>query len=216
MKIEVENYHKSVESLPSDGQHIVAHQQGDSLVVYQAYKKSIANFAVKNQHLGGSEYSYNRMSWIKNNFLWMMFRCGWAEKDNQQHVLAIWIAKKDFDKLLGQAVLSSFNGKQYENHAAWKQELETKEVRLQWDPDHDPYGGKITRRALQLGLKGKLLEDFGKRDIQQIEDVTGFVKEQHQFVRASQLGKLQIPVERVYRPTDIELCKKIGISLAAI
>lgn len=211
MRIEVEDYKQSVANLPAQGQHIVAHQVGDEIVVYQAYKKSIASFAVEHQHLGGSEYSYNRMSWIKPNFLWMMFRCGWAEKENQERVLAIWIDKTDFDKLLEQAVLSSFNGRYYESHAAWKTELETKEVRLQWDPDHEPHGNKITRRALQLGLKGRILEDFGKRDIRLIEDVTDFVKEQHKFVSAWQLDKLKIPVERVYRPTNIELCKKIGI-----
>jgi hypothetical protein len=27
------------------------------------------------------------------------------------------------------------------------------EVRLQWNPDHDPTGNKLERRALQLGLR---------------------------------------------------------------
>jgi len=29
-------------------------------------------------------------------------------------------------------------------------------VRLQWDPDHSPKGEKLARRAIQLGLKGKV------------------------------------------------------------
>ena len=37
------------------------------------------------------------MSWIKPNFLWMMYRCGWAAKENQKSVLAISINKTDFD-----------------------------------------------------------------------------------------------------------------------
>jgi len=211
MKINTEYYHTNLQKLPATGQHIVAYQTDNQIVVYQAYKKSIADFAVKHQQLGGSEFSYSRMSWVKPNFLWMMFRCGWAQKENQERVLAIWIDKSDFDKLLQQAVLSSYDRQYYENHEAWRTELETKEVRLQWDPDHDPYGDKITRRALQLGLKGRVLEEFGKKDIRLVEDVTDFVKEQCQFVAAHQLDKLLVPDERVYKPADLELCKRIGV-----
>lgn len=32
------------------------------------------------------------------------------------------------------------------------------EVRLQWDPDHSPDGGNLTRRAIQLGLKNDVRE----------------------------------------------------------
>ena len=84
MNILTESYLTSVEKLPKDGQHIVSHQTEEQIVVYQAYKPSIAEYAVKHQVLGGSDFSYSRMSWIKPNFLWMMFRCSWAEKENQK------------------------------------------------------------------------------------------------------------------------------------
>src|ERR1700761_2679483 len=158
MKIAFRSYTLSLKDLPQSGQHILAHQQNDELIVYQAYKPGIAAFAVDNQYLGGPDYSYNRMSWIKPNFLWMMYRCGWAEKENQERVLAITIKKENFEEILKQAVLSSFNPQYYESHEHWKNELETKEVRMQWDPDHDPYGNKVARRAIQLGLKGGALK----------------------------------------------------------
>lgn len=94
MNIITEFYQQALEHWPKTGQHILAHQTNEEIVVYQAYKKSIARFAAENQFLGGNEYSYNRMSWIKPNFLWMMYRCGWAEKENQESVLALWIRKK--------------------------------------------------------------------------------------------------------------------------
>lgn len=213
MKIVTEPYLASLENIPDTGQHIVAHQSGDQMVVYQAYKSSIANFAVKHQQLGGAEFSYNRMSWIKPNFLWMMFRCGWAGKENQERVLAIWLQKADFDNLLQQAVHSSYNSLFYQTPEEWSRELESKNVRLQWDPDHNPYGYKLPRRALQLGIKGKLLEAFGKEQICLIEDITDFVKQQYQFVRAQNLDALLVPIERVYRPADNELCKKTGIEV---
>ena len=126
MKLQTENYLQSISRLPKSGQHILGYQNEKCIVVYQAYKNSIAEFAVKNQMLGGSEYSYNRMSWIKPNFLWMMYRCGWASKENQERVLAIWINKTDFDNILNKAVLSLFNSNYYDNHEHWKQEINSK------------------------------------------------------------------------------------------
>jgi hypothetical protein len=88
--LHLENYQHSIEQLPTKGQQLIAHtfeaikedKEEEYIVFYQAYKPSIAKFAVENQFLGGADFSYNRMSWIKPNFLWMMYRCGWAAKEN--------------------------------------------------------------------------------------------------------------------------------------
>ncbi|HEX8022203.1 DUF4291 domain-containing protein [Mucilaginibacter sp.] len=211
MNIITEFYKQGLEHWPKTGQHILAHQTDDEIVVYQAYKKSIASFAAENQFLGGNEYSYNRMSWIKPNFLWMMYRCGWAEKENQERVLALWIKKKDFESVLNEAVISSFNLLYHNNHGQWRAELDQKEVRLQWDPDHDPYGHKQERRAIQLGLKGEILENFGKKQIIRIEDITDFVKQQKSLLDNGDLDELQVPAERIYRTTDEALNKRVGM-----
>jgi hypothetical protein len=211
MIILTELYKDSLSRLPQTGQHILAHQTDDLMVVYQAYNHNIANFAVQNQFLGGNYYSYGRMSWIKPNFLWMMYRCGWAEKENQERVLALWISKTDFETILNEAAISSFNPCYYESHDQWKTDLATKEVRLQWDPDHDPYGNKLQRRAIQLGLKGKVLEKFGKHQIRKIEDVTGFVKEQKQLLDNGRLDELHIPFETLLNIANAPLKERVGI-----
>ena len=210
-KIRTEKYLEAVERLPKQGQQILGYQQDEQIVVYQAYNHQIADYAVKNQTLGGTHYSYNRMSWIKPNFLWMMYRCGWAFKDNQERVLAIWLNKADFENILRQAVFSSFNPAYYASHDFWKEELNQKEVRLQWDPDHDPFGGKLTRRAIQIGMKGTVLEVFGRQQIKRIEDITDFVKEQKVHVDNSEFDKLSVPIETVYQLADEDLRKRIGV-----
>lgn len=211
MIIETENYSDAVERFPKEGQHILAHQKDDLIVVYQAYNHRIAEHAVKHQAFGGNDYSYNRMSWIKPNFLWMMYRCGWASKENQERVLAVWIAKADFEAVLNEAVFSSFNPLHYSSHEQWKEELNGKEVRLQWDPDHDPFGHKQARRAVQLGLKGRVLKRFGTQQIKAIEDITEFVKEQKVQVDKKALNRLLVPIETIYKPQDGNLCERIGI-----
>jgi hypothetical protein len=210
MKIETEPYLESIANLPAQGQHIIAHQPGDRLVVYQAYNHHIADFAVKHQYLGGDHFSYNRMSWIKPNFLWMMYRCGWAQKENQERVLAFWISRATFEEVLAQVVFSSFKETYYSSHEAWRAELDARDVRLQWDPDHDPFGEKLERRAIQLGLKGKALQQFGKEGILEIEDVTDFVRTQRQHVIDKDLQRLIVPKERVYVFTDESIKKKIA------
>lgn len=115
MDFKTTSYSDSLKALPASGQVILAQQTDGSLIVYQAYKPAIADFAVKNQYLGGPDFSYQRMSWIKPNFLWMMYRCGWAEKENQERVLAIWIKKGNFENILDQAVFSSFKTQHYQD-----------------------------------------------------------------------------------------------------
>lgn len=211
MRIVTELYETAKDKWPASGRQIVAHQAGEQMVVYQAYKSAIARYAVARQQLGGSDFSYNRMSWIKPNFLWMMYRCGWAEKENQERVLALWIAKKDMERILAQAAHSTFNAAYYTDYEAWKKLLATKEVRLQWDPDHDPMGNKVERRAIQLGLKGEMLEWFGKDMITSIEDITDYVKEQKQRIDAGRKNSLEVPVESVWEITDTVLSESVGI-----
>lgn len=211
MRIKTSPYSQTLIDLPKAGQYILGHQSDNEIVVYQAYKSSIADFALQNQYLGGAAFSYNRMSWIKPNFLWMMYRCGWGEKENQERILAFWIAKIDFENILSEAVYSSYNPSSYETLDKWKEELRNKEVRLQWDPDHDPFGNKLERRAIQLGLKGKVLETFGKKQIKLIEDITDFVRLQKQCLDNNQLDKLIVPIETVFKTKSNELNKKVGI-----
>ena len=59
-----------------------------SIIVYHAYPKGIAVEAVKNQTFG-NRFKMDRMTWIKSSFLWMMYRCGWTEKENQEYVLQL-------------------------------------------------------------------------------------------------------------------------------
>jgi hypothetical protein len=60
---------------PKTGRHILAQFDDESIIVYQAYRPAIGQFAAQHGFFGG-QFSLNRMSWIKPNFLWMRYRCG--------------------------------------------------------------------------------------------------------------------------------------------
>ena len=170
-----------------------------SIVVYQAYRPSIGHWATEHGTLGGPDFSFDRMSWIKPNFLWMMYRCGWGLKEDQQVVLAIRMLRTGFDELLREAVPSSFpTDGPYGTRDDWREAVRACAVRLQWDPDHDPAGAKLERRALQLGLRGRALRRFATEWIVGIEDVSEFVAEQRAHALSGRFDRLVTPREDVY------------------
>jgi hypothetical protein len=184
---------------PQTGQQILAHFDEDTISVYQAYRPSIGRFAVENGYFGG-DFKYSRMSWIKPNFLWMMYRNQWGQADGQEVVRGIRLRRRFFDSLLAQAVPSSFDGRTFASREDWATAVARSDVRLQWDPDHLPTGEKCERRAIQLGLRGATLEAYGEREIVQIIDMSAFVAEQRADIHDWRTGKLMTPSERVYVP----------------
>jgi hypothetical protein len=201
MTLATASYAEQMKCWPQTGQHILAQFDEDTIIVYQAYRPSIGRFAVENGYFGG-DFKYSRMSWIKPNFLWMMYRCQWGQAEGQEFVLAIRLRRRFFDSLLVQAVPSSFDAEAFPSREDWTTAVARSDVRLQWDPDHLPTGEKCERRAIQLGLRGAALEAYGKREIVQIIDISAFVAEQRANVHDWKAVKLMTPIERVYAPAD--------------
>ena len=195
MKLEITNYKEQEVNWPQQGYHIMAQYDDEKIVVYQSYNPAIGNFAVRNQYFGGP-FSLERMTWIKPNFLWMMYRNGWGTKEGQKVVLAIHLKRKAFENYLSNAVYSSFKPELYEFREAWQEDVANSDVRLQWDPDHDPYGSKLERRAIQIGLRKEFIQSYASEDILEIEDISEFVKEQYELVKSGTLNKLEIPLEK--------------------
>jgi hypothetical protein len=215
VKLAVEPYRAQVELWPKTGRHILAQFDETSVVVYQAYNRTIGEFAAKNGFFGG-EFGYGRMSWIKPNFLWMVFRSGWGTKENQEVTLAVRLKRDAFDAILSRAVASTFGGVAgvFATESEWKAAVARSDVRLQWDPDHDPSGAPLERRAIQLGLRGDTLRRYGREWILGIEDVSDFVREQRAHVEARAYDRLVTPRERVYSVTN-EAAVRIGVERAS-
>ncbi|MEM9341007.1 MAG: DUF4291 domain-containing protein [Bacteroidota bacterium] len=211
MKIELDNYENQVKHWPKEGYHIMAQYDHEKIIVYQAYRPEIGNFAVKEQYFGGA-FSFNRMTWIKPNFLWMMYRNGWGQKEGQEITLAIHLRIEAFIKYLKQSIYSSFQNSGFTDHHTWKHALESSSCRLQWDPDHDPYGQKLPRRAIQIGIRNELIIQYSREDIIEIEDISPFVKEQHNHVKQNELDMLLTPKETPLIFDDTELNVHLKIS----
>lgn len=197
---------------PQQGRHILAQFDAETVVVYQAYRPEIGHFAARNGSFGGP-FSLDRMSWVKPNFLWMMYRSGWGTKPDQEVTLAVTLQRTAFDTLLAQAVPSSSDARQYETEAAWKAAVAGSDVRLQWDPDHGPAGRPLARRAIQLGLCGATLARYAREWIVAIEDISAFVATQRQRLASGHFDELETPREAVYPVTDELVAHRLGIDV---
>jgi len=206
-----QRYLEQAHGWPQSGRHILAQFDHDSIHVYQAYRPSIARFAVEHQRFGG-DFSFSRMSWIKPNFLWMMYRSGWATKEGQEHILAVRLRRSFFDELLRLVVPSTFDARRFATREEWQAAVASSDVRLQWDPDHDPAGKAVERRAVQLGLRGASLRMYGEEALISVEDITTFVAQQRLNVTDG-FAELHTPEERVYSPEDREAALAVGIDI---
>lgn len=218
MALELTPYLEQKAVLPPTGRQIIAQYDDESIVVYQAYRPSIGRFAAAHGYFGEG-FSLGRMTWIKPGFLWMMYRCGWATKVDQEAVLAIWLKRSAFEEVLCQAVLSTFHPGLWATHEEWRRDVSCSPVRLQWDPDHMPTGAPVERRAIQLGLRGSAVRAYAgdplisrpSEWLMRIEDITDFVREQHQHVLARDHEQLLVPREAVYPVTDAELIRRLDM-----
>lgn len=208
MHLQTELYNRQTLKWPQAGRHILAHYDDETIIVYQAYREAIGRFAIEHGFFGGP-FSYSRMSWIKPNFLWMMYRSGWGTKQGQEIVLGVRLSRTFFDRVLADAVQSTFDAGHFDTPEQWQQAVKSSSVRLQWDPDHDPAGEKVERRAIQLGLRGKTLETYGKEPLE-IIDMSSFVCEQRPHAMLD-VAQLRMPIERVYLPSDPATSAKLGL-----
>ena len=170
----------------------------ETIRVYQAYNKTIADEAVKNGTFG-AHFSMNRMTWIKPSFLWMMYRCGWAQKENQEHVLALDIKRSGFDKAVNSAVISTFSEDLGISKEDWQKQVKGSDVRVQWDPEKDIFGNNLPYRSLQLGLRGSAVDEYVHDWIVNVTDITDYVNELYALQNNGEDISDRLPDEKVYR-----------------
>jgi hypothetical protein len=100
----------------------------------------------------------------------------------------------------------------FELERDWKSSLDNSEVRYQWDPDRDLSLRRLEHRALQLGIRGSIVQNYVNNWILGIEEVTNLAHEVQNAVKTkSKLPK--VPQEKVYQVND-EIQKALGINVS--
>lgn len=138
----------------------------------------------------------SRMTWIKPSFLWMMYRCGWSYKDdNQCHVFGIDITREGFEWALAHSCSSHPKGLRKE---AARELMDRNPVRVQWDPERDFDFNPLDHRSIQIGLAREAVPKYVNEWIVRIEEVSGLARAVHELVAARDLDAAAalLPAER--------------------
>jgi len=178
----------------------------DTITVYQAYPLAIADAAVRAGRFV-PPFKRERMTWVKPSFCWMMYRCGWATKRDQERVLAVRMSRTGFERALGMAALSHFDRSLYDDAAAWAAQKASSPVRVQWDPERTPTGIALGHRSLQVGIGGAAVEAYVDEWVVGLEDITDQVRAWRAELTAG--GAPVLPAEKPY-PLPAPVAARIG------
>lgn len=184
----------------------------ETITIYQAYNKAVALVAIKEQKFV-PPFSFNRMTWIKPSFLWMMERSSWGRKSNQEHILAIKIKRSFWEEALSNAVLTHPEDTLYKEIGLWEKLFSEAKIYVQWDPERNLQGTKLPHRSIQVGISRFWAEKYNEA-IVSIEDITPLVKKIYDFRKKGKTDNAQklLPTEKKY-PIPAEIAQKIGIDL---
>jgi hypothetical protein len=189
---------------------IYAASDEEGIYVYQAFTPQIVQAALEKGTFGQG-FSLDRMTWIKPSFAWMLYRSGYGSKLNQEAILKIKLSHEGFLKILGESVETSYNQQVYATESEWQRALKTSLVRHQWDPErYFTLGKHPTRRAIQIGIRGWVVQSYVDEWIIGLEEVTELARA---IKRAHELKQPfpSVPEERIY-PVGDQLTQRLGIT----
>lgn len=183
----------------------------ETMVVYQAYNRQIGERAIRDNKFS-EPFSFNRMTWIKPSFLWMMERCGYAQKIGQEIVLGIRIKRSSWEYALSHSVLTHPKEGVYSSAEEWSELLENATVNVQWDPERSIRGAKLDYRSIQVGISRHLIKEYNEEWIVDIKDYTPLVKKIYDFRLKGEYDKAErlLPKEKVY-PVSLEIMERLGM-----
>lgn len=184
----------------------------DTIVVYQAYPRPIAEAALEHGRFV-APFSFGRMTWIKPSFLWLMERSNWGRKTGQEHVLAVRMTRRGWEEALGQAVLTHPEPGVYRDAGDWKRQFDAAPVYVQWDPERSLRGAALDHKSIQVGLSRHVIERYVQEWTVEIRDYTPLARKLYGLIDSGDAAKAKplLPREAVY-PAGSDLARRLGMS----
>lgn len=190
-------------------QKIYCAYDDEGVFVYQAFTPKIVEFAVK-EGTFGKGFGLDRTSWIKPSFAWTLHRSDYATKHRLEAIAKIKIHHWAWLEILENSVQSHFDPRVYFTEFEWQAALKKAKVVCQWDPERGLDGKPLNRRAIQLGLRASILEDYIHRYIISVEDVTPLAKALDPKAKTRKTDFSDVPNEREYL-ADETCNRRLGI-----
>ncbi len=174
-----------------------------SIVIYQAYPRSIAEAALKAGRFV-EPFSFNRMTWIKPSFLWLMHRSNWAQKAGQECILAVRITRAGWERALSCAVLTAYDPAAHASKAEWADAFARTTVQVQWDPERNLRGASLQYGSIQVGIGRDMIREYNEQWIVSIRDLTPVTAKMRDLLRRgeAQAAARHLPPESPYPLTS--------------
>ena len=185
----------------------------EGVYLYQAYSDDIAEYSLAHQRLGGPSFDPARMTWAKPSFGWLLYRSGYGRKHGQHRLLRFKVPHEALGLILAQCHCVDTN--KATRGTVQRTEGAGGGGRVQWDPERDlmvPDGREpramLRRRAIQIGMAGRLSEQY-VASIVAISDFTALGhrvglahREKKDRDRIAMMEALcpELPRERLYVP----------------
>lgn len=178
---------------------IRANYDRDTIVVYQAYAKNIAEPALSRQRFV-APFSFQRMTWIKPSFLWLMHRSDWGRKKGQEHTLAVHITRTGWNKALSLGVLTHPEPWLEPDPLEWERRFKDAQVHIQWDTERSLRGAALNHFSIQVGISRHLIREYVDDWIVRIEDLSPTVSRIRDLLKRGQAANARqlLPPERIY------------------
>ncbi|MFF6787539.1 DUF4291 domain-containing protein [Streptomyces filamentosus] len=160
-----------------------------TIVVYQAYAPAVADAALRAGRFV-APFSFQRMTWIKPSFLWLMHRSNWARKPAQERVLAVRMTREGWEEALSRAALTTGDPAAVAEAA----------VHVQWDPERSPRGAALNHYSIQVGIGRRLIRTFTDDWVVGLTDLTPQVRKAASLMQNGQAPQARrlFPAERAY------------------
>lgn len=180
----------------------------EGVYVYQAFKPQTVQIAAE---LGtfGKGFTFNRTSWIKPSFGWMLRRSKYGTKNRMQGIAKIKLSHAAFEEILSQSIEAHWNPKLFETEEIWSKALNSSDVIHQWDPERDIIGRRLERQAIQIGIRGEVIRKYVSEFITGVEDVSTLAHEIGRIKKSASSNFPDIPEEKEY-PLAEDLFRKLG------
>ncbi|GAA1944709.1 DUF4291 domain-containing protein [Kitasatospora viridis] len=177
------------QSRSGDQYRIRADYDARTIVVYQAYSPAIADAALRAGRFV-APFSFQRMTWVKPSFRWLMHRSNWGRKAGQERILGVRMTREGWEEALSRAVLTTADPAAVAKAA----------VHLQWDPERSVRGAALNHYSIQVGIGRQLIRTFAEEWVVGLTDLTPQVRKAAELVQGGRAAQAQrlFPPEREY------------------
>ncbi|MGH7202771.1 MAG: DUF4291 domain-containing protein [Planctomycetaceae bacterium] len=187
----------------------------EGIVVSQGSNDAIADAAMAAGRFV-APFSFNRMTWIKPSFLWLMERSGWGTKPNQTRILAVRMSREGWKRALELGILTAFEPGAHRSLDDWRSRFDAAQVHVQWDPERPLHGKKLEYRAIQVGIGRTLIGEYVSEWIVEIRDLTETTAKIRRLRQSGHYDKAKrlLPREAPY-PVDPAVARRLGMQSRA-